>query len=182
MTGTLRIALALLVSLLAGCGASSNTGSSASASSPTSKLAPLGKRTKTSGCVAPLPLPDLACTPGAAIPGVTTSQICTPGYSKGVRRVSSSTKRRVFLEYGIRSHGRFQYEVDHLVSLEVGGSNGIANLWPEPATPKPGFHEKDQVENYLHAEICAGRLSLDTAQREEAHNWVAIYRKVHKSG
>ena len=40
--------------------------------------------------------------------------------------------------YGIRgSHHGSAYEVDHLISLELGGSNEVANLWPEAATPKP---------------------------------------------
>jgi hypothetical protein len=65
------------------------------------------------------------------------------------------------------------YEVDHLVSLELGGSNGIANLWPEAAEPRPGFHEKDRYENYLHAEVCAGRMPLQEAQRRIADNCLA---------
>ena len=66
-------------------------------------------------------------------------------------------------EYGITSHAPGQYEVDHLVSLELGGSNDIANLWPELASPKPGFHEKDKVENYLHAQVCSALLAAGTA-------------------
>jgi hypothetical protein len=93
--------------------------------------------------------------------------------------VRSSTKRLVFREYGISSHATGQYEVDHLVSLEVGGSNVIANLWPEPANPRPGFHEKDRVENYLHREVCKGNLSLSQAQRQEAANWLVYLPRVH---
>ena len=33
------------------------------------------------------------------------------------------------------------------MSLELGGSNDIKNLWPEAALPTPGFHEKDAVED-----------------------------------
>src|ERR1019366_5961663 len=50
-------------------------------------------------------------------------------------------------------------EGDHLVPLELGGDNVIANLWPEPAEPHPGFHEKDRVENYLHRQVCSGAMS-----------------------
>lgn len=106
---------------------------------------------------------------------MTKEQICAAGYAKGVRLVPSGTKRSVFLEYGIRSHRPGQYEIDHLVSLELGGSNSIANLWPEAATPRPGFHQKDQVENYLHDQVCSGRLSLQQAQAEIARNWLAVY-------
>ena len=56
--------------------------------------------------------------------------------------------------------------------LEIGGSNDIANLWPEAAAPRPGFHEKDQVENYLRAQVCAGTMGLAQAQRAIATNWL----------
>ena len=67
---------------------------------------------------------------------------------------------------------------DHLISLELGGSNGIANLWPEPASPRPGFHEKDKVEDYLHQQVCNGSMSLSEAQDLIAHNWMKVYRKI----
>jgi hypothetical protein len=85
-------------------------------------------------------------------------------------------KDAVYAEYGIASHAPGQYEVDHLISLELGGSNDIANLWPEPADPRPGFHEKDRVENYLHDQICGGALSLQDAQTRIATNWFEIYQ------
>jgi hypothetical protein len=123
-------------------------------------------------------LQDRACTPGAVFAGVTKQQVCTLGYSKRVRNVPSATKRQVYAEYGIASHRPGQYEVDHLVSLELGGSNSIANLWPEAASPKPGFHEKDQVENYLHNEVCSGRMSLQQADQTIASNWLSVYKSM----
>ena len=137
----------------------------------------LGQRTKTAGCVgAPNGLPDAACTPGAIFPDATKDQVCTPGYSSQVRNVPSDVKDAVYAEYGIASHAPGQYEVDHLISLELGGSNDIANLWPEPADPRPGFHEKDRVENYLHDQVCSGALSLQDAQTRIATNWFEIYQ------
>ena len=59
-------------------------------------------------------------------------------------------------------------ELDHLVSLELGGANDAANLWPEyPPTPNP----KDKVENALHAAVCDGRVKLTAAQNAIASNW-----------
>ncbi|MGH2501500.1 MAG: HNH endonuclease signature motif containing protein, partial [Ktedonobacterales bacterium] len=81
-------------------------------------------------------------------------------------------------EYGISSHYAGQYEVDHLVSLELGGSNDIANLWPELASPTPGFHQKDKVENYMHDQVCSGAVPLATAQQEIATNWLALYQQM----
>ena len=138
----------------------------------------LGERTKTSGCVSQNALPDPACTPGAAFSDVTADQICQSGYSSSVRNVTEATKNDVFAEYGIASHSPGEYEVDHLISLELGGSNDIANLWPEPAEPRPGFHEKDKVENYLHDQVCKGAMSLKDAQYQIAHDWMSVYQAV----
>ena len=137
-----------------------------------------GVQTKTSGCqyTGNGKFPDPACTPGDLMkPLVTKEQVCTPGYSSGVRSVTDSTKNKVYAEYGITSRATGQYEVDHFVSLELGGSNDISNLFPEPASPKPGFHEKDKVENYLHDQVCSGAMTLQTAQIAIATNWLDVY-------
>ncbi len=134
----------------------------------------LGQRTKSSGCVAANGLPDLGCTPGAIFPDATVAQICTPGYSSSVRNVSQSDKEAVYAAYGITSHEPGQYEVDHLISLELGGSNDIANLWPEAADPRPGFHEKDKIENYLHDQVCSGSMTLQQAQAAIATDWMNV--------
>jgi len=106
--------------------------------------------------------------------------ICVSGYSRRVRHVTESTKAAIYAEYGIprRHYGR-PYEVDHIVSLELGGSNDPANLYPEAAAgPSPGFHVKDRLENRLHALVCSRRMPLRQAQRGIAENWVALYRRV----
>lgn len=168
-----RVLTALVVVLLAlaACGAVAQSAAQVPA---------LGRRIKTSGCRIDGALPDPACTPGAIFPDATKAQICQSGYASGVRSVPSSEKTQVYQEYGVSHHTTGQYEVDHLVSLELGGSNSIANLWPEAASPKPGFHEKDQVENYLHDQVCTGRISLARAQYDIATNWLAIYRQMPK--
>lgn len=138
----------------------------------------LAARTKTAGCNVNGALPDQACTPGAVIASATKAQICTPGYAKQVRNVSRAEKQQVYDEYGITRHQPGQYEVDHLVSLELGGSNDISNLWPEAANPTPGFHQKDMVENYLHDQVCRGAVPLAQAQAQIAGNWLAIFQTV----
>lgn len=140
--------------------------------------ASIGNRTKTSGCQIRGPRQDVACTPGAIFPDATKDQICTPGYSKTVRNVPDAVKSAVYAEYGIKTHATGEYEVDHLISLELGGSNDISNLWPEAAAPKPGFHEKDQVENYLHQRVCSGAISLQQAQSQIANDWLAVYNDI----
>ncbi len=154
------------------------TPSSQTASSSATPITSLGQRTKTSGCIALNGLEDKNCTPGAIIDGATKDQICVSGYSKSVRNVPESEKNQVYLEYGITSRTTGEYEVDHLISLELGGSNDISNLWPEAAQPTPGFHEKDKVENYLHAQVCSGTISLQDAQLKIVNNWEEVYSQM----
>jgi hypothetical protein len=138
-----------------------------------------GQRAKTSGCVVDGPFPNSACTPGDVFPQATKAAICVSGYSRSVRDVPTQEKDAVYAAYGIASHTPGQYEVDHLVSLELGGSNDISNLWPEAAAPKPGFHEKDEVENALHDQVCSGQIDLAIAQREIATDWLSVYDQIH---
>lgn len=138
------------------------------------------RRVRTSGCRVRGPLPDRRCSPGAFYSGATVAMICTPGYSARVRDVPESEKAAVYAEYGIpRTHYGRPYEVDHIVSLELGGSNSIANLYPEAAwNPSPGFHVKDRLENRLHSLVCSGHMALRSVQRTIASNWLLLYRRV----
>ena len=174
------LVIAALSLALSGCGSVSiSVNPSGSSSTVSTGGTPnFGVQTKTSGCMAHNGLADSACTPGAILSTGTKDAICKSGYAKSVRNVPDSEKNQVYSEYGITSHAPGQYEVDHLVSLELGGSNDIANLWPELASPTPGFHEKDKVENYLHSQVCSGAVSLQQAQTEIATNWLAVYNQM----
>lgn len=120
-------------------------------------------------CHSNLPYPDYNCTPGV-IMTTNATLVCTPGYSASVRNVSESIKEKVYNMYGIYNHTMGEYEIDHWVPLELGGSNDIRNLFPEPAMPHPGFHEKDRIENYLHNQVCNGSMTLEAAQ-QAIYNW-----------
>src|SRR4051812_49086752 len=136
----------------------------------------LGHVTRRRGCHVRGGLPDRRCTPGARFSRVTREQVCRPGYASSVRNVTQATKDAVYGAYGIDAHFDGQDgEVDHLVSLELGGSNARANLFPEAASPRPGSHEKDRLEGALHQEVCNGQISLRHAQHVIAGNWVAAY-------
>ncbi|HEY3284978.1 MAG TPA: hypothetical protein VGN26_22120, partial [Armatimonadota bacterium] len=122
-------------------------------------------------------LPDPKLTPGDVLP-VTAADICVPGYSGKVRNVPESVKQKAYALYGITSHGPREYEVDHLISLELGGSNSIRNLWPQSYKTQPwNATVKDGLENRLHKLVCEGKVDLGTAQREIATDWVAAYKK-----
>jgi len=133
-------------------------------------------QSKTSGCLAQNAKPDSACTPGAAFPDATAAEICVSGYASRARDVSVDEKRQAYAQYGLTYPQRTgAYEADHLVPLELGGSNDIANLWPEAASPTPGFHEKDGLEDWLHDQVCAGALDLASAQQEIATDWLSAW-------
>lgn len=158
-----------------------STGGTRGGSSPAGDLlAALGRSidlsrvTHTAGCHVHGKLPDHGCTPGTRFKHATRARVCRSGYSSAVRNVSSATKDAVYAAYGMTRHfDGADGEVDHLVSLELGGTNARANLFPEAA---PGSHQKDRLENALHDEVCRGQISLRRAQREIATNWVAAYR------
>jgi hypothetical protein len=121
--------------------------------------------------------PDSKLTPGAVLT-TDLSMICKPGYTKTVRHTSAELKDEVFIEYGIDPRNGAAYEIDHLIPLELGGADVRNNLWPESMDTKPwNAQVKDRLENYLHAEICAGRILIEQAQHEIAEDWIAAYQK-----
>jgi len=124
-------------------------------------------------------LPDFSCTPGDVF-NVTAEQVCTPGYSSSVRDVSQELKNRVYAEYGIASHMPYEYEIDHFIALELGGSNDIKNLWPQPGEPRPGYREKIKVDNFLHNQVCKHGMPLAEAQAK-VRNWTAIFPEANKT-
>lgn len=118
-------------------------------------------------------LPDSIATPGV-VRTIDRQAICT-GTTKTVRHTTASMKAVVYAEYGIRSHPTGAFEIDHLIPLELGGADTVANLWPQPARPIPGFRQKDLTENWLHRAICTGRITPDSAQRWIVHDFPGAY-------
>lgn len=139
---------------------------------------PLERVTRHDGCHVVAARPDRACSPGAILPTVGTADICRRGFTRQIRNVSYEEKGAIYAAYGIghRFNGS-DGEVDHIVPLELGGSNGEANLFPQSAAGALGAHEKDQLENRLNELVCRGRLQLRTAQEAIASDWVAAFRR-----
>jgi hypothetical protein len=104
-------------------------------------------------------VPDARLTPGAVMQGVTVEQLCTKGYANvfhgGVRHVPPSEKKAVFIAYfGTVPAHPGDYEIDHLVSLEIGGNNSISNLWPQPYNVKTwNARTKDSLEDFMAAHV-----------------------------
>ncbi len=121
-------------------------------------------------------LPDPTLTPGDTLPGATADDVCTPGWATEHRSVTESMRYQVYAEYK-RTQGPTCCEVDHLIPLELGGSNEIKDLWPQPYDPRPGAYEKDSLENELHKRVCKGEMPLADAQKCIESNWVEYWEK-----
>lgn len=134
-------------------------------------------------CVSIGELPDPSCTPGATNSNVTQgnidSTICVSGWTSTVRPSESYTenlKYKSIAEYGYNDSYVGDYEEDHLIPLEVGGSpTSVYNLWAEPHYGNYTSYDKDALENYLNAQVCDGKMPLVQAQQDIATNWVKYW-------
>jgi hypothetical protein len=143
--------------------------------------------------------PDHTTTPGLVNPDITQANInrtiCSPLWStKSIRPPATYTgrlKRQQLAVGHVTDRMPQHYEEDHFISLELGGHpHDPRNLWPEPwGTPAHpltgqgpfpshlvGAKSKDAVENALHREVCAGRMTLREAQWVISQDWYAYYR------
>lgn len=129
--------------------------------------------------------PDLSQTPGATDPRVTQENvadtICIAGWTATVRppaHVMHSLKMRMMRANDVLGQPS-GYELDHFVPLELGGcADCETNLWLEPYQPEPGARQKDQVENYLHRQVCDGTMTLKAAQQQIAMDWYKVYLQI----
>lgn len=118
-------------------------------------------------------LPSASCTPGA-VSTRRPADVCTPGWATAHRNVAAADRRAAFDEYGVDRATWPAFpaaELDHLIPLELGGSNTLRNLWPERA---PGA--KDRIEDALHDAVCAGRILLRSAQHRIRTDWRTALR------
>jgi hypothetical protein len=170
----LKPLIALLLSAMALCVLRySPAGAGAPASFPAA--------TSNEGCQIQNSEPDPTCTPGAVL-NLPKVQICQAG-NAGSGDVPQAIQAAVYAEYGIAyPQAAGFYPLNHLIPLGLGGSNDIANLWPEAAIPFPGSQQKAALENYLHNAVCSGSIDLATAQTEIATDWVATYYSAGQPG
>jgi len=134
--------------------------------------------------VAPV-LPDRNLTPGDADAALTKEVICNKSWSTHeVRNVPEAEKKQVYERYRLQGDntgycaGPGGCEIDHLISLELGGKNTVQNLWPQSYSGLPwNAHVKDALEEHLHKLVCDGTVTLQTAQNEIKTDWIKAYEK-----
>ena len=137
-------------------------------------------RMSNSAVAADVPLEPLqSLTPGA-VRAVSVPQVCgaTIEDNRKVLAIPASLKQRVFSEYGLSGVRARDFEVDFLITPELGGSNDIRNLWPEPYhAPVWNAHVKDELEDRLREMVCDGQIDLSTAQHDISADWILAYKK-----
>lgn len=132
-----------------------------------------------------------ALTPGDTLTGVGAKDVCTKGYAGQTRNVPQSEKAEIMQEYkqaGRMFLTREPIEIDHLISLELGGSNDKKNLWAQPYDTVPwNAHVKDKLEDRMHEEVCdqykrspgdgSADILLRANQAAIRTNWITSYLK-----
>jgi hypothetical protein len=144
-----------------------------------SKTKLLARRTAATSCELEGLLPDRACSPGAIYTDATAQIICAPLYASRAFDMRRSAMAAVYHQYGIPRQQRGLYEIDHVVPLELGGSNDPANLFPQL---RPQKRAKNALDRRLQRLVCDSQRSLRLTQRAIARNWVAVYRQVFGRG
>ncbi|WP_329060955.1 hypothetical protein [Amycolatopsis sp. NBC_01480] len=147
---------------------------------PAAEAAPVAAASPSASCSQSyLPLPDPACTPGVTNPDVTqstiNSTICVSGWTSTIRPPTSYTnplKVQGIADYGYSDTSLADYEEDHFLPLELGGSpRDPKNLWPEPHSGSKNSYSKDSVENAVKKAVCAGQATLSAAQHAMLTDW-----------
>ena len=121
-------------------------------------------------------LPVASFTPGLGLP-VSTDELCG-GEPRTIPEIPAALRMQVLRDYGMEHVPATEYELDYLITPELGGVADRRNLWPEPYGLRSwNAHAKDVLENRLPRLVCSGEIDLATAQRAIASNWIAAYRK-----
>jgi hypothetical protein len=122
-----------------------------------------------------LALPVAAITPGATW-DVDVEELCS-GATR-MRPVTAAMRAEVLNAYGVEHVPSDLYELDYLITPELGGATDARNLWPQRyASPVWNARVKDELERLLPQLVCSRKLDLATAQRDMASNWIAAYKK-----
>jgi hypothetical protein len=120
--------------------------------------------------------PIHALTPGAVEP-IALADICA-GRTPLREAVSADVRQAILHDYGMENLRPEEYELDYLITPELGGSSDRKNLWPEQYESRVwNARVKDDPERLLPALVCQGSLDLATAQRDIATDWIAAYQK-----
>ncbi len=126
--------------------------------------------------VEPGALPLRHLTPGATMT-VPAAELCRV-IPLEPAPIPAAMRTAVLRAYGMEHLSDREYELDYLVTPDLGGSPEPRNLWPEPYGARVwNARVKDELESLLPQLVCEGKVDLATAQRDIASDWIAAYKK-----
>jgi anti-sigma factor RsiW len=124
-------------------------------------------------------LPVAALTPGATSP-LTADALCAG--TRSVHPVTPAMRAQVLRDYDMVDVPADQYELDYLITPELGGATDARNLWPQRYGQRTwNARVKDQLEDLLPRMVCNGELALAAAQRDMARDWILAYKKYFRT-
>jgi len=140
------------------------------------------------------PVPDPTCTPGASNPTLTIEVLKDRRFSTSCVRDAATGQQEKAVTYDwynlphpSNNSGQNQIcELDHLISLEMGGADTLDNVWPQCGPPgvllpQRFFKEKDTVENFLAMLVREGRINLSDAQKGIATDWTQFLNEASRA-
>lgn len=113
-------------------------------------------------------------TPGA-VSTLSAGALC--GGARPSRLVLAEARDQVLVQYGMQGAPSDTYELDALITPELGGTTARANLWPQRYDTVWNARVKDRLESLLAGRVCAGTMPLGDAQDALAHDWVGSYKR-----
>ena len=103
--------------------------------------------------------------------------ICMRGYTRTIRppaNVTNTIKYEMLRKKGYAISSMHDFILDHKIPLSLGGApNDLRNFMLQTEDESK---DKDRVELCLAKTVCAGRVSLDEAQREIWRDWRSASR------
>ena len=140
------------------------------------------------------PVPDPNCTPGAINPTLTIEVLRDRSFTTrcirdaATQEVEKATTYEWYnLPHPSNNSGEAQIcELDHLISLELGGADTLDNIWPQcgpsgVSLPQRFFKEKDTVENFLAMQVREGRMDLSETQKGIATDWTQFLDQARRA-
>jgi hypothetical protein len=122
-------------------------------------------------------LPVSHLTPGATAK-ISAADLCSGGTRTRPAIVAATVRQQVLRQYRMEHVPASEYELDYLITPELGGIGDARNLWPERYDSSPwNAHVKDDLERLLSRQVCDGSIDLAVAQQEIATNWIEAYKK-----
>jgi len=118
-------------------------------------------------------LPLNTQTPGKATKA-TVQQVCAADFAP--KPLSKGRITEAFAAYGMANNPGDRV-IDQLIPANLGGSDDVDNLWPQPPKGQWSAESKDQLEAKLHEMVCSGKMPLKEAQKVIRENWVKAYQE-----